>query len=579
MLKLLKFLRKYWWMILISTILIFINVLADLYLPTLMSNIINEGVITGDKAYIYDIGKRMIYVALFGMICSILFSFISAIVSSRFSRDLRHAVFSKVMTFSSNEIDKISTSSLITRSTSDINQVQGFVGMALRLLFIAPLTCIGGIIMALQKNVSLSIIFLIAVPILILAVVLIAKNVIPCFEKFQKLIDNFNLIVRERLSGIRVIRAFNRESNEHRRYMNNNRDLMNLGIKINNHFALLFPLIHLILSLVTIAVVWFGSYQISYGNMLVGDLMAFIQYATQIMFSFVMLTMMFVMMPRAIVSAKRINEVLTLDVKIKDDLRVRSITDDSKTILAFNNVSFAYPNSDEDIVKDLNFTINEGEVVAIVGGTGSGKSTITNLILRLYDAVSGEVLIDGKNIKQLAVHDVRDVISYAPQKALLFTGTVKSNLLFGKEDASEEELIEALKMSCAYDFVMEMDKGINSYISQAGTNLSGGQKQRLSIARAIIKKARLYIFDDSFSALDYKTDSVVRKNLIQNKGDSALLIIATRISTIMNADKIIVMDNGQIVGMDTHSNLYRDNRIYREIVDSQLKKSEVNINE
>lgn len=575
LIQLIKYLKKYTFLIIITLLLIFISVIADLYLPSLMSDIINYGVILGDSAYIYKLGIIMILVTLGAMICSILYTYFSSIISSGFGKILRSKIYTKVMEYSSYEFDKINTSSLIMRSTNDVNQVQNFVGMMLRILVIAPITCIGGIVMAYLQNKSLTLIFVVAIPILVGSVAFIATKTVPYFEKFQQGMDKLNKILRERLDGIRVIRAFNKEKYEQKRYMKNNADLMNIGVRINNNMALLFPLINLIISFVTIAVIWFGSQKIEMGSMLIGDLMAFIQYATQIMYSFVTLTMTFVMIPRAIVSSNRICEVLNMRVFIKDDLRVKKLDKNIDPIVKFNHVSFKYPGSDEQVIKGVSFDIKKGETVAIVGGTGSGKTTLLNLMLRFYDITSGNILIHGKDIRDLSVREIRDVVSYAPQKALLFSGTIESNVKFAKKDATKEEVIEALKMAQAYDFVMNLDNKLHYEVAQGGSNLSGGQKQRISIARAIIKKASLYVFDDSFSALDYKTDSLLRKSLKEAMGSSAFLIVATRISTIMKADKIIVMDNGAIADIGRHEELLQRSSVYQEIVYSQLEEKEV----
>lgn len=574
LIQLIKYLKKYTFLIIITLLLIFISVIADLYLPSLMSDIINYGVILGDSAYIYKLGIIMILVTLGAMICSILYTYFSSIISSGFGKILRSKIYTKVMEYSSYEFDKINTSSLIMRSTNDVNQVQNFVGMMLRILVIAPITCIGGIVMAYLQNKSLTLIFVVAIPILVGSVALIATKTVPYFEKFQQGMDKLNKILRERLDGIRVIRAFNKEKHEQKRYMKNNDDLMNIGIRINNNMALLFPLINLIISFVTIAVIWFGSQKIEMGSMLIGDLMAFIQYATQIMYSFVTLTMTFVMIPRAIVSSNRICEVLNMRVFIKDDLRVKKLDKNIDPIVKFNHVSFKYPGSDEQVIKGVSFDIKKGETVAIVGGTGSGKTTLLNLMLRFYDITSGNILIHGKDIRDLSVREIRDVISYAPQKALLFSGTIESNVKFATKEAKKEEVIEALKIAQAYDFVMNLDNKLHHEVSQGGSNLSGGQKQRISIARAIMKKSSLYVFDDSFSALDYKTDSLLRKSLKEAMGSSAFLIVATRISTIMKADKIIVMDNGAITDIGKHEELLQRSSVYQEIVYSQLEEKE-----
>lgn len=505
MLKLLKGLKRYSIFVLGVLILVFISTMTDLWLPDLMSEIVDTGIVKGDIPFILGRGGIMLLVTLLGTICTIGSSFLSAKVGIGFSRDLRKKVFEKVESFSLTEVNEIGTASLITRTTNDINQIQMVTIMMMRMMLSSPLIIIGALIMALRKDVELSRIILIVIPIIVVTIVVIAKFTMPLFKIMQKKIDKLNLVIRENLTGIRVIRVFNKVKTEEVRFNKASLDVSRIATRANRLIGSLMPLMMLILNLSIIAVLWFGGIRVNEGDIMVGDLMAFIQYLTQVMFSLLMLTMMFVLIPRAQASAVRINEVLEMQSPIKEP--VKAAQPQLRGHVEFKNVSFGYEGAEEYAISNISFKAQPGEVTAIIGGTGSGKSTILNMITRFYDAAEGEVLVDGINVKELNQQELRLKIGYVPQKAILFTGTIKDNIRYGKEDATDEEIRHALDIAQATDFVSRMKKGIESEISQGGKNVSGGQKQRLSIARAIVRRPEIYLFDDSFSALDFKTDA------------------------------------------------------------------------
>lgn len=539
-----------------------------------MSDIVDKGVVTGDSHYIWKIGGFMLLVAAGGMICSIAASFFSAKAASGFGRLLRSKVFSHVGNFSLSEFDKLGTASLITRTTNDITQIQQVMIMMLRMMAAAPMMCIGGIIMAYSKDAKLTLVLAVAIPFLIAAIVVIARKGIPLFKAMQVKLDKLNRVLRENLTGIRVIRSFNRVEHEKKRFDEANWDLTQTAIKVNKIMAAMMPIMMVVLNLTTVAIIWFGSHRISNGHMEVGDMMAFIQYAMQIMFSFIMLSMMFVMIPRASVSAVRINEVLETVTDIKDPASAASI-DGEKGHVEFRDVTFSYPGAEMPAISNISFSMHPGEVTAIIGGTGSGKSTLINLIPRFYDVDSGQVLIDGVDVREMTQEQLRQKIGFIPQQAVLFTGTISENIRFGKEDASDEEVHHAAEIAQANEFISSMPEGFDSIIAQGGTNVSGGQKQRLSIARALVRKPEIYIFDDSFSALDFKTDAKLRAALKKETVDSTVLIVAQRVSTIMDSDRIIVLDDGKVSGIGTHKELMESCSVYREIVMSQLSKEEI----
>ncbi|KEH98164.1 ABC transporter ATP-binding protein [Clostridium massiliodielmoense] len=572
--KLLNLSKKYKRSIIFIFFLVFCQSMSDLYLPNLMSHIVDKGVVRGDTNYILKIGMCMLLVAALGMLCTIGASFISSKVATAFGADLRYKVFTKVENFSLHQFNTIGTASLITRTTNDINQIQQVLIIMFRMMISAPLMLIGGIIMAMSKDLKLTSILLAVTPILAFCIFLITRKAIPLFKVMQLKVDKLNLVLRENLSGVRVIRAFNKMDVEKKRFNESNFDLTNTAIKVNKIMAGLMPAMMLIFNLTTVAILWFGAKRIDASHMQVGDLMAFIQYVMQIMFSLIMVSMMFVMLPRASASATRINEVLEIETKdyIKNISNENNHSSDS---VEFKNVSFSYPGSEESILKDISFKANKGEITAIIGSTGSGKSTLMELIPKFHTVTSGEILINGINVNSIENKVLRDKIGFVPQKAVLFTGSIMDNIRYGKEDASEEEVKYACKIAEASEFISNMKDGYNSIISQGGTNISGGQKQRISIARALVRKPEIYIFDDSFSALDFKTDAKLRNSLKDETKDSIVIIVAQRVSTIMDADRIIVLDEGEIKGIGTHRELLESCSVYKEIVLSQFSGEEI----
>lgn len=561
-------------MIILVFILIFVQTLSDLYLPTLMADIVDHGIVNGDIPYIWKIGSFMLLVAAIGVICSIIASFYSAKVATGFGKNLREKLFAHVENFSLQEFNKIGTASLITRTTNDITQMQQVLMMIMRMMIMAPMMSIGGIIMAVSRDAKLSLIFVVIIPILALAIFLIVTKGLPLFKAMQKKLDQLNLVLRENLTGIRVIRAFNRVEYEKERFAHANFDLTNTAVKVNRIMAILMPIMMLTLNLSTIAIVWFGGIRIDNGNMQVGDLMAFIQYAMQIMFSLIMMSMMFVMIPRASVSADRINEVLEIQPEIIDPKSEKDVKN-KKGYVEFRDVTFSYPGAEKPVLSNISFSSKPGEVTAIIGGTGSGKSTLIQLIPRFYEIDSGSLLVNGVDVSDILQENLRAKIGLVPQKAVLFTGTVAENIRYGNELATDEEVKHAAEIAQASEFIADLEEGYDSHITQGGTNVSGGQKQRLSIARALVRKPEIYIFDDSFSALDYKTDAKLRASLKEVTANATVLIVAQRVSTVMHADRIIVLHNGQIVGNDTHEQLMKTNDVYREIVSSQLAEEEI----
>ncbi|QHT63559.1 ABC transporter ATP-binding protein [Paenibacillus lycopersici] len=575
MLKLLRMLRPYRLIVFFVLLFVFLQSLSDLYLPTLLSDIVDNGVVKGDNPYIWKIGGFMLFIALAGGLCSIGASYLSAKSSGGFGRDLRSRVFAHVEKYSLHEFDKIGTASLITRTTNDITQVQQVLMMMMRVMVAAPMMCFGGIIMALYKDAHLSLIIIVIVPILALVILTVVSRGVPLFKVMQVKIDKLNLVLRENLTGIRVIRSFNRTKHEQARFNDANLDLTNTAIKVNRIMASLMPIMMLVLNFASLFIVWFGGLRIDHGHMAVGDLMAFIQYAWQIMFALIFASMMFVMIPRASASASRINEVLNMVPDINDPAGRAAQRADARGELAFNNVSFHYPGAEMPALSNISFTAGRGEVTAIIGGTGSGKSTLINLIPRFYDVTDGSITVGGVDIREMTQEELRAGIGLVPQKAVLFTGTIAENIRFGKDDASDEDIRHAAVVAQAYDFVSEMKDGFESPIAQGGTNVSGGQKQRLSIARALVRKPSIYLFDDSFSALDFKTDAKLRAALRSETTDATVLIVAQRVSTVMDADRIIVLDDGQVSAIGTHRELLQSSTVYREIVTSQLSEEEI----
>lgn len=573
MLKILKNLSPYKWVVVGVIALVFGQSMAELFLPTLMADIIDNGVVQGNIPYIWRIGGWMLLVSAVGAAAAIFASYYSAKAAMGLGRDLRQKVFKHVGQFSLQEFDEVGTASLITRTTNDITQVQQVVIMMLRMVISAPIMLVGGLILAISKDAQLSLVIVGAMPILAVSILLILKYGMPLFQQVQKQLDGLNLVVRENLTGIRVIRAFNRETEEKARMQKANRELADVSIKVNKVMAFLMPVMMLVMNMTVVAVIWFGGIRINNGAMQIGDLMAFIQYVMMIMFALVMASFMFVMIPRAAVSAKRINEVLEMQPAFQDDGIKKA--DRERGTLEFDDVSFYYPGASEPALSNISFTAKPGEITALIGGTGSGKSTLVNLVPRFYEATSGTIRVNGVDIREAPQQEIRSKIGFVPQKSVLFTGTIADNIRFGKQDASQAELAQAARTAQAEEFIHRMDGGYEAEIEQGGSNLSGGQKQRLSIARALIRKPDLYIFDDSFSALDYKTDAKLRKALKDETKNATVLLVAQRVSTVVDADRILVLENGQVVGMGTHDELLESNEVYREIALSQLSEEEI----
>ncbi|MED1597173.1 MULTISPECIES: ABC transporter ATP-binding protein [Bacillus] len=525
--------------------------------------------------YILTSGGKMLLLSLVSMAATVIVSLLAAKVAAGLGRDLRKKVFRKVTSFSNAEFDKFSTASLITRSTNDIQQVQTLMVMLLRIVFYAPILGIGGIIKVLTTDLSMGWIIAVAVIAILSLVIGLFSIAIPKFKSIQKLVDKINLITRESLTGMLVIRAFNNQKHEEKKFEKGNQDLTRTNLFVSRLMSFMMPMMMLIMNAVTVLIIWVGSHQVDMGHMQVGDMMAFMQYTMQIIMAFLMISMVSIMVPRASVSAQRIAEVLDTDLSIHDAAEPKTFASDKRGYVEFKNVSFKYPGAEEDVLSNITFTAKPGETTAFIGSTGSGKSTLINLIPRFYDVTSGQILIDGTDIREVSQKELREKIGYVPQKGVLFSGTIESNLKYGKKEATEEELAKAAEIAQAMEFINAKPESFRTEISQGGTNVSGGQKQRLSIARALTKKSEIFIFDDSFSALDFKTDAALRRALNNEIAGSTILLVAQRISTIMNADKIIVLDEGKIVGTGTHEELMENCEVYKQIALSQLSREEL----
>ncbi len=575
MMKLLsRYLRPYRWSLGIVLVLVAIQAIANLYLPSLNADIINNGVVKGDTGYIISTGAFMLLITVMLGICSIVAVFYGSRTAMSFGRDVRSAIFRKVMSFSQKETNAFGTPSLITRNTNDVQQVQMVLVMAFNIMIMAPIMAVGGIIMALREDVPLSGLLIVIIPLVICVIAIVAIRALPMFRSVQKKTDRINQVMRETLAGVRVIRAFVRTEHEERRFGDANEDLTQTQLRVNRLFALMIPFLFGIMNLSTVAIVWFGGLRIDSGGMNIGNLSAFLQYVMLVLFSVVMAALIFVMVPRAAAAAERIQAVLDTEVNLCDP-DVPTEISDSRGVVEFDNVEFRYPGAEDAVLCDISFTARPGQTTAIVGGTGSGKSTLVNLIPRFYDVTSGTVRLDGVDVRELRLEDLWQNIGVVPQKAFLFSGTVASNLRYGDETADDEALWHALDISQARDFVSKMDGQLEAEIDQGGTNVSGGQRQRLAIARAVAKKPKVYIFDDSFSALDFKTDQQLRGALRGETQDATVIIVAQRVGTIMHADQIVALDNGRIVGVGTHDELMESCDTYREIVYSQLTREEV----
>ena len=525
--------------------------------------------------YLFVTGGKMLALALLGMLASVLVGLLASRVGASTGRDLRGKVFRKVVGFSNNEFDQFSTASLITRSTNDIQQIQMLIVMFLRIVLYAPLIAIGGIYKVFQTNVSMSWIIALAAILIVLVVSVLFIVAMPKFKIMQQLVDKLNLVTREILTGLSVIRAFSTEKHEEERFDKANRDLTKTNLFVNRAMTFMMPVMMVVMNAISVLIVWTGAHGINDGQMQVGDMMAFIQYTMQIIMGFLMLCMISVMLPRAAVAAERVDEVLTSKTIIKDPEQPKHLPKKTEGVLKFNHVSFKYPGADEDVLEDIDFTAHPGQTTAIIGSTGSGKSTLVNLIPRFYDVTEGSITLDGIDIREMTQQELRSKLGYVPQKGVLFSGTIGSNIMFGNPDGNEQDMEEAAKIAQATEFIDTKSKKYDSTISQGGGNVSGGQKQRLSIARAIAKHPKLFVFDDSFSALDYKTDVALRKALKEKTSDSTVLIVAQRISTILHAEQIIVLDDGKIAGVGTHQELLKNCEVYQQIAASQLSEAEL----
>ena len=525
--------------------------------------------------YLLKTGGQMAALALLGMVASIMVAFLASRVGASAGRDLRSGVFHKVVGFSNNEFNHFSTASLITRSTNDIQQIQMLIVMLLRMVLYAPILAIGGVLQVMKTNVSMSWIIGLAVIIIAFVVLLLFLVVMPKFKVLQNLVDKLNLVTREILTGLPVIRAFSTEKHEEERFDDANRTLTKTNLFVNRAMTFMMPVMMLVMNGVSVLIVWTGAHGISDGQMQVGDMMAFIQYTMQIIMGFLMLCMISIMLPRAAVAADRVEEVLKSETMIHDPKQEKHFPEDGKGVLTFDHVSFRYPGADEDVLEDITFTAKPGETTAIIGSTGSGKSTLVNLIPRFYDVTSGDIMLDGVDIREVKQQELREKLGYVPQKGVLFSGDIASNIMFGNSHGSDDEMIEAAEIAQATEFIDTKPEKYKSPISQGGLNVSGGQKQRLSIARAIAKHPQVFIFDDSFSALDYKTDVTLRRALAEKTSGSTVLIVAQRISTILHAEQIIVLDEGKVAGKGTHAELLKNCPVYREIAESQLSRKEL----
>lgn len=547
---------------------------VNLTLPDFTSKIINEGILPNDLNAVWSNGLQMLLITSLGGLCAIGVGFFASKISAGYVRRLREKVFAKIESFSLGEFDKFSTSSLVTRSTNDMQQVQTVMSMFLRIAFLAPFMGVGSIIKAYDINVSMSQIVFIAVGVITALVVVLFIVVVPKFTMIQKIVDKLSQQMREMLTGVRVVRAYNNDKMHQDKFNVTNKTSVTLNIFVNRVVMMMQPVMTLIMGITSMAVIWVGAYKIEDRSIMVGDLLALMQYVMQTIMAFLMISVIFILVPRLAVSLKRIGEVLSTKPKIIDPAKARS-KKFSNASVKFEDVSFGYNDSDQPILSDISFEAEFGQMTAIIGGTGSGKSSILKLITRLYDVTGGRITIGGQDIRGITQKQLRDLIGYVPQKASLFVGTIKSNLLYGNKTASDKDLNEAVKLAQAKEFVDKLPDGINSKVSQAGSNFSGGQKQRLSIARALAKKPSIYLFDDSFSALDYKTDAKLRKALKNEIKNSVFIIVAQRVSTIMKASKIIVLDDGEIAGIGTHEELLENCSVYKEIAESQLSQKEL----
>ncbi len=571
----LRIFSGYWLMFIILVGFTYAMVMANLWLPDKMSEIVNNGIIKQDMPAIWHNGLAMIVVTAAGGLCSIVIGFLAARIATGMAQKLRTELFERVESFALADFNKFSTASLITRSTNDIQQIQMTSILLLRLALMAPIMAIGGLQKAIHNAPNLSWIIVLAVSVLLVVIAVLFVIAVPRFKKLQTLVDKLNLVTRENLVGLKVIRAFHNEKIEQKKFQQANTELNKMNLFVNRLMMLLDPIMTLVMNFSSVAIVWFGAHLISSGNLQIGNMMAFLEYAMQVIISFLLLSMVFIMVPRAAVSVKRVGEVLDTLPSIVDPQLPQQLPNDATGKIEFKDVTFTYPDADLPVLSSINFTAEPGQTTAFIGSTGSGKSTLINLIPRFYDVSAGQILLDGVDIRQLKLEDLYDQIGYVPQKGVLFSGTIASNIKYGNAKASQKLVEKSAKIAQATEFISELKNGYKNDIAQGGSNVSGGQRQRLSIARAIAVEPNVYIFDDSFSALDFKTDAKLRSALAKETKHKTVLIVGQRINTIMNADKIIVLDEGKIVGQGTHQELMKKCQVYQEIAASQLSEDDL----
>ena len=572
---LLRIFSGYWLMFIILVGFTYAMVMANLWLPDKMSEIVNNGIIKQDMPAIWHNGLAMILVTAAGGICSIIIGLLASRIATGMAQRLRKELFERVESFALADFNKFSTASLITRSTNDIQQIQMTSILLLRLALMAPIMAIGGLQKAIHNAPNLSWIIALAVSVLLVVIAMLFVIAVPRFKKLQTLVDKLNLVTRENLVGLKVIRAFHNEKIEQKKFQQANTELNKMNLFVNRLMMLLDPIMTLVMNFSSVAIVWFGAHLISSGNLQIGNMMAFLEYAMQVIISFLLLSMVFIMVPRAAVSVKRVGEVLDTLPSIVDPQSPQQLPNDATGKIEFKDVTFTYPDADLPVLSSINFTAEPGQTTAFIGSTGSGKSTLINLIPRFYDVSAGQILLDGVDIRQLKLEELYDQIGYVPQKGVLFSGTIASNIKYGNAKASQKLVEKSAKIAQAAEFVSELKNGYKNEIAQGGSNVSGGQRQRLSIARAIAVEPNVYIFDDSFSALDFKTDAKLRSALAKETKHKTVLIVGQRINTIMNADKIIVLDEGKIVGQGTHQELMKNCQVYQEIAASQLSEDDL----
>jgi len=578
MLKLFKYLKPYILHIIILIGLTYVQVMATLRLPDYMSDIVNTGIIGQDMDFIWNTGLKMLGVTAIGALCAVINGYLASRIGSGFSKTLRKDVFSKVESFSLAEFNQFSTASLITRSTNDIQQIQMVLIMALRIVLAAPIMGIGAVQKAYAIAPSMTWIMAVAVGVLTALIIFLFVFAVPKFELMQKLIDKLNLFTRQNLTGVRVIRAFNRQNYEAENFDEINKGVSKVHLFVNRVLGMMQPVMMLVFNMTTVLIVWVGAHLVEENSLFIGDMMAFMQYAMQVIMSFLMISIIFIIVPRASVSIKRISEVLNTKLSILDPDKPKKPKEKTKGLVEFKNVTFKYPDADVPVLYNINFSAKPGETTAIIGGTGSGKSTVVNLIPRFFDVTSGQLLIDGVNVKDMRQKELRRRIGYIPQKGVLFSGTIESNIKYGNPRASDEEMERAARISQSIEFISKLEEKYNYPIAQGGTNVSGGQKQRLSIARALLINPDIYIFDDSFSALDFKTAAKLYQDLRKETKNATVIIVAQRIGMTINADKVVVLDEGRVVGVGKHKELLKTCKVYKEIALSQLSQEELEEN-